>query len=97
MTPLSAIEQALTSGVPTYLVRQAICWASVGAGHRGPGAFRRFKHDLFDEHPDLFSVWHAFHNARANRRAVEWLLDQGLIRDDAARKFLVDHPDPDLP
>ena len=64
---------------------------------RGRGAFRRFKDELFEEHPDLVSAWHAFHDARANRRAVEWLLDQGLIRDDAARKFLVDHPDPDLP
>ena len=64
---------------------------------RGRGAFRRFKDELFEVHPDLVSAWHAFHDARANRRAVEWLLDQGLIRDDAARKFLVDHPDPDLP
>ncbi len=64
---------------------------------RGRGAFRRFKDELFEGHPDLVSAWHAFHDARANRRAVEWLLDQGLIRDDAACKFLVDHPDPDLP
>jgi len=69
----------------------------LGRAIRGRGAFRRFKHELFDEHPDLVSAWHAFHDARANRRAVEWLLGQGLIRDDAARKFLVDHPDPDLP
>jgi hypothetical protein len=27
VTPLTAIEQALTSGVPTYLVRQAITTA----------------------------------------------------------------------
>jgi len=35
--------------------------------------------------------------ASAKRRAVEWLFDQRLIQEDALRKFLVDHPDPDLP
>jgi Uncharacterised protein family (UPF0158) len=69
----------------------------LGQALRGRGAFRRFKHELLEEHPDLVSAWHAFRDARANRRAVEWLFGQGLIRDDAARKSLVDHPDPDLP
>jgi hypothetical protein len=32
-----------------------------------------------------------------SRRAVEWLLDQGLIDAQAARQFARDHPDPDLP
>ena len=63
---------------------------------RGREAFRRFKDVLFEEHPDLVSAWHAFYDARANRRA-EWLLGQGLTRDDVAREFLVDNPDPDLP
>jgi Ser/Thr protein kinase RdoA (MazF antagonist) len=48
-------------------------------------------------YPDLVPVWHAFRDARAKRRAVQWLLDQRLINDDAARQFLIDHPDPDLP
>jgi len=64
---------------------------------RGRGAFRRFKDELDEEYPDLVPVWHAFRDARAQRRAVEWLLDQRLIHDDAARQYLVDHPDPDLP
>jgi hypothetical protein len=49
------------------------------------------------EYPDLVSVWHAFGDARAKRRAVEWLLDQGLIDDATAQHFLTDHPDPELP
>jgi len=69
----------------------------LGRALRGKGAFRRFKDELFEEYPDLVPAWHAFRDARAKRRAVAWLLDQGLIQDDVARKFLVDHPDPDLP
>ncbi len=42
-------------------------------------------------------VWQAFRDVRARRRAVEWLLDQGLIDDAAAGEFLTDHPDPTLP
>ncbi len=64
---------------------------------RGKGAFRRFKDELFEEYPELVPAWHAFRDARAQRRAVGWLLDQGLIPDDAADKFLVDHPDPAVP
>lgn len=69
----------------------------LGRAIRGRGAFRRFKDELFEEYPDLVPAWHAFRDARAKRRAVEWLLGQGLIQDDAAGKFLVDHPDPHLP
>jgi hypothetical protein len=58
---------------------------------------RRFRDELFEECPDLVPVWQAFRDARASRRAVEWLLDEGLIPDDAARRFLDDHPDPPLP
>ena len=64
---------------------------------RGKGAFRRFKDELFEEYPELVPAWQVFREARAQRRAVEWLLDQGLIEDDVARQFLVDHPDPGLP
>lgn len=64
---------------------------------RGKGAFRRFRDELYEEYPDLVSVWQAFRDARAKRRAVEWLLEQGLIRGEDARRFLVDLSDPDLP
>jgi uncharacterized protein UPF0158 len=64
---------------------------------QGRGAFRRFKDVLHQEHPDLLPVWHAFHDARAMRRAVQWLADNSLIEDAAAEGFLAGHPDPDLP
>ncbi|GGK83946.1 hypothetical protein GCM10011509_35570 [Ornithinimicrobium pekingense] len=37
----------------------------------GKGAFRRFKNALYEELPQLLPAWHAFREARANRRAVE--------------------------
>ena len=64
---------------------------------RGKGAFRRFKDELYEEYPDLLPAWYAFRDARAKRRAVQWLADNSLIDDDAASRFLADHPDPDLP
>jgi len=64
---------------------------------QGRGAFRRFKNQVYMHHPDLISAWHALRDVRARRRAVEWLLDQGLIDDAAAQQFATDHPDPGLP
>ena len=64
---------------------------------QGPGAFRRFKTQVYGHHPELISAWHALHDVRARRRAVEWLLDQGLLDDNAAQQFATDHPDPSLP
>ena len=60
-------------------------------------AFRRFKAELHDEYPDLLPAWYAFRDARANRRAVEWLADNSLIDDDTATSFLDEHPEPNLP
>ena len=64
---------------------------------QGKGAFRRFKNQVYEHHPELISAWHALRDARAQRRAVQWLLDQELIEDGAARQFERDHPDPGLP
>lgn len=64
---------------------------------QGRGAFRRFKNQLYQHHPELISAWHALRDVRAQRRAVHWLLDQGLIDDSAAQQFATEHPDPDLP
>ena len=64
---------------------------------QGKGAFRRFKDQLHDEFPDLLSAWRAFRDARATRRAVQWLADNSLIDDEAADRFLTGHPDPALP
>jgi hypothetical protein len=44
----------------------------------GRGAFRRFKDTLL-EMPDLRRAWFAFHDARGERRALEWLVDRGLV------------------
>jgi hypothetical protein len=73
------------------------------AGHRlaravqGKGAFRRFKDEFHEEHPDLLPAWHAFRDTRASRRAVQWLADNSLIDDGSADTFLLGHPDPALP
>ncbi len=64
---------------------------------QGKGAFRRFKDELHEEYPDLLPAWYAFRDARARRRAVQWLADNSLIDDDSADGFLSGHPDPALP
>ncbi len=64
---------------------------------RGRGAFRRFKDELHEEYPHLVPVWYAFRDARARRRAVEWLVDNDLVSDADAERFLADHPEPALP
>lgn len=63
----------------------------------GKGAFRRFRAELHEEYPDLLPAWYAFRDARAARRAVEWLADNELIQQDEATRYLTSHPDPDLP
>lgn len=74
-----------------------------GAGRRlaraldGKGAFRRFKRELYEEYPELVSAWQAFRDTRARRRAVEWLLGEGLIEEAAAEQFLGDNQDHDVP
>lgn len=60
----------------------------------GRGAFRRFKNEMYEEYPDLVSVWHAFRDARAQRRAIGWRLDQGLIPEAAAQDFTAATPIP---
>ncbi len=64
---------------------------------QGKGAFRRFKAQLHEEHPQLLPAWYAFRDARACRRAVEWLADNSLVHDDAVTRFLDEHPEPTLP
>ncbi len=64
---------------------------------QGKGAFRRFKDKLHEEHPDLLAAWYAFRDARATRRAFQWLADSSLVDGEAADRFLAGHPDPGLP
>ncbi|MEQ3554981.1 UPF0158 family protein [Pseudonocardia nematodicida] len=60
----------------------------------GRGAFRRFKNTLF-EFPEVRDQWFRFRDARARRRAIDWLADSGLITDDDAGRARAQHPDPD--
>jgi hypothetical protein len=64
---------------------------------QGKGAFRRFRAELHEEFPQLLPAWYAFRDARAHRRAVEWLADNSLITDVAATRFLDEHPEPSVP
>jgi hypothetical protein len=64
---------------------------------RGRGAFRHFKDELHEEYPHLVPVWYAFRDARAQRRAVEWLVDNDLVTEAEAERFLAVHPEPQLP
>lgn len=69
----------------------------LGRAIQGRGAFRRFKDELHEEYPELLPIWYAFRDNRAQRRAVDWLLDHGLIDQDTADGFFNDHPDPKPP
>jgi hypothetical protein len=64
---------------------------------QGKGAFRRFKDELHEEHPDLLPAWYAFRDTRASGRAAQWLADNSLIDDGSADSFMSGHPDPALP
>ena len=60
----------------------------------GRGAFRRFKDALLD-FPELRRAWFAFHDARGERRAIEWLLEHGLTDRAAADAAVGRCADPD--
>lgn len=62
----------------------------------GRGAFRRFK-DTLAEFPEIRAAWFKFHDARVERRAIEWLRDEGVIADEVAERAVATRPDPDLP
>jgi hypothetical protein len=52
---------------------------------------------MHEECPHLLAAWYAFRDARAQRRAVEWLAENSLITDLAAARFLDEHPEPSVP
>jgi predicted nucleotidyltransferase len=62
----------------------------------GRGAFRRFKDTLL-EFPELRQAWFAFHDARLERRALEWLADAGLVDRRETERAIGERPDPDFP
>lgn len=53
----------------------------------GRGAFRRFKDTLF-EFPELRQAWFRFRDTRMQRRAIEFLLDEGLVGPTGAEAAL---------
>jgi Uncharacterised protein family (UPF0158) len=59
----------------------------------GRGAFRRFKDTLLD-YPELRRAWFVFHDARGERRAIDWLAERGLIEPQAAEEALGRRPEP---
>lgn len=42
-------------------------------------------------------TWHAFSEARALNRAVQWLVEEELTDQEAVDRYQTDHPEPDLP
>jgi len=70
---------------------------SLARAIQGSGAFRRFKDRLHADFPQLLPAWYAFRDARAVRRAVAWLVDNSLVDDEDATRFLTERPDPRLP
>jgi uncharacterized protein UPF0158 len=60
----------------------------------GRGAFRRFKDTLF-EFPELREQWFRYRDARARRRALRWLAEQGLVDRGVAAEWMARYPDPD--
>lgn len=61
----------------------------------GKGAFRRFKQELYASHEDLISTWHEFRDARANLRALEWLVEEGIVSEDEADSYRSAHTEPE--
>ena len=105
---LDELDLILIEPLPSYVWYQDMVdfadgISDRGAGERlrraleGNGAFRRFKNELYQRHPDLISAWHAMRDARARVRAVQWLAEEGLIEEDAAQRFHQDHRQPSLP
>jgi len=39
-------------------------------------------------------VWQSFRETKARARALDWVVEQGLVDDVAARRFTDDHPEP---
>ena len=102
------LDLILIDPLPSYILYQDMVdfadRLSNGAARRrlasaldGRGAFRRFKKQIYENFPDLIPHWHGFRDMRAQGRAVDWLLEQELIGEDAAGKFVADHPEPALP
>ena len=105
---LDELDLILIDPLPSYVWYQDMVDFADGLSDRdtgqrlsrslnGRGAFRRFRNELYERHPELISAWQSFREARARARAVHWLVEQGLLEEDATRRFTNDHPEPNLP
>jgi Nucleotidyltransferase domain len=47
--------------------------------------------------PELRETWFRFHDARFERRAIRWLLDEGLVDEAVAERAIAERPDPEAP
>jgi hypothetical protein len=105
---LDELDLIVIDPLPSYIWYQDMVDFAEGisdrtAGERlsrtleGKGAFRRFKNELHQRHPELLPPWHELRDARARIRAVQWLADEGLIEEEVAQRFQQDHPGPALP
>ena len=105
---LDELDLILIDPLPSYVWYQDMVDLADGISDRaaglslsrslqGKGAFRRFRNELYERHPELISVWQSLRDARARARAVRWLVEQGLIEEEAAGQFTDDHPEPALP
>jgi hypothetical protein len=59
----------------------------------GKGAFRRFRMEMDRSGEQLVEPWKAFRARRSERRAVEWLVENHLVEEAVAARFLDEHPD----
>ena len=105
---LDELDLILIDPLPSYVWYQDMVDFAEGISDRaaglslsrslqGKGAFRRFRNELYERHPELISVWQSLRDARARARAVRWLVEQGLIEEEAAGQFTDDHPELPLP
>ncbi len=67
----------------------------LGRAIEGRGAFRRFKDTLF-EFPELRESWFCFHDVRMRRRAIEWLVEAGLVDGAEAEAAIAGLKDPSV-
>jgi Uncharacterised protein family (UPF0158) len=105
---LDEVEGVIIEPIPSYVwYRDMVDFAEgisdepagrrLGRALNGQGAFRRFKYELHEEYPELVPAWNAFRDARALHRAVEWLVDNELVDEASAERYLADHAEPPLP
>jgi Uncharacterised protein family (UPF0158) len=85
------------AGITLTLRRSGQRRARLARAIQGKGAFRRFKAGPHEEYPQLLPALYAFRDARAHRRAVEWLAGNSLIDHGAVGRFLDEHPEPGVP